>query len=214
MSAVDMQAVDALRETLRPTMSKKRFAHTLGVEECAARMAALLAPDEAVMLRAAALLHDCTKEYDAKSTLAVLAREGLALRPDEAATPAIWHAITAPLEIARQYPAFATPSLLSCVRWHTTGHAGMTVCQAILYLADVIEEGRAYPACVSLRECFWGASIERMTPKARLAHLAEVTLASLCGVRDSLLQKGQRVCEDTLAAIADLTMRKTFERIE
>ena len=210
MSSFCEQELTALRTLMQREQSAPRFAHTLGVEECACRMAELLAPEKKQLLRAAALLHDLTKEYDAKSTETVLAREGIVLRADEQATPAVWHAITAPHEIARRFPAFADPELLSAVRWHTTGHAGMTVVEAILYLADVIEEGRVYPACVSLRNRFFAADLAAMTGEQRHAHLCEVTLASLEGVRDSLTARGLCVCEDTLAAIADLKLRKTL----
>ncbi len=210
MSNFSPAVLERLRADMKAMLSQKRFAHTLGVEECAARMARLLCPEQEGLLRAAALLHDCTKEYDAEKTAQVLAREGIALRPDEAASPAIHHAITAPPEIARLYPDFANPVLLLAVRWHTTGHACMTLCETILYLADVIEQGRTYPACVALRDRFWSAPLTRMTYAARLRHLHEVLLSSLTSVRDSLLAEGAPVCEDTLAAIADLNLRKTF----
>ena len=57
------RALCCLRERLRATMSQKRFAHTLGVEQTVAEMAAFYCPCKTGMLRAAALLHDCTKEY-------------------------------------------------------------------------------------------------------------------------------------------------------
>ena len=51
-----------LREDMRACMTEQRFKHTLGVEQMAARLAALYLPEGAGMLRAAALLHDMTKE--------------------------------------------------------------------------------------------------------------------------------------------------------
>ena len=162
------------------------------------------------MLRAAALLHDCTKEYPKDAEREVLLREEIALREDELASPQILHAITAPAEIQRLYPELATPTLLSCVRWHTTGREGMMLCEAILYLADVIEQGRAYPACAHLREQFWGADPAKMSRERALAHLCCCVLSSLCGVRDRLSAKNAPVCRDTLEAIADLMLRKTF----
>ena len=210
MSEFSETVLERLRGNIASILSKERYAHTLGVEECAARMARLFCPEQESLLRAAALLHDCTKEYDRQKTAQVLAREGVVLRPDEAASPAIHHAITAPCEIARLYPDFADPALLSAVRWHTTGHADMTLCEAILYLADVIEEGRSYPACVALRDRFWGADLESMPLAARLQHLRRVLLESLTSVRDSLSAKGSAVCADTLLAIESLGMKKTF----
>lgn len=196
-----------LREQVRVTMSQKRFAHTLGVEQTVAEMAALYCPEKAGMLRAAALLHDCTKEYDEAMTRAVLSREGVKLRRDEEESPQIHHAITAPAEIARLYPALASEELLSCVRWHTTGREGMTVPEALLYLADVIEPTREYPACVALRKRFFAEGLAAMTKDERDAHLCDVLRASLVGVRESLMAKGAPVCEDTLCAIEYLKLK-------
>lgn len=210
MSALDAASLAALRERVKSGMSPKRFAHTLGVEECAVQMARIYCPAQQEMLAAAALLHDCTKEYGPAAEQAVIAREQILLREDELASPQILHAITAPAEIRRLYPELADAELLSCVRWHTTGREGLTLCEAILYLADVIERGREYPACVALRNRFWNADPAQMPKEQALAHLADCVLASLCGVRDSLARKGAPVCRDTLAAIGDLTKRKTF----
>ena len=195
------RVIASLRERLRATISPKRFAHTLGVEQTVAEMAALYCPHKTGMLRAAALLHDCTKEYSDKETKEVLSREGIKLRRDEKESPQILHAITAPFEIARLYPELADEELLSCVRWHTTGREGMTVPEALLYLADVIEPTREYPACVALRKRFFAEGLAVMTEEERDVHLCDVLRASLVGVRESLMAKGAPVCEDTLSAI-------------
>lgn len=201
MSTFSEGQLSALREKISQTLSEKRMRHVLGVEQTVREMAALYCPEKTQMLRAAALLHDCTKEYDDNATRAVLKREGIKLSPDERESPQIHHAITAPLEIPRLYPDFAEEELLSCVRWHTTGREGMGVAEAILYLADVIEPTREYPACVALRERFWGSDPAAATSEERAAHLCDVLRASLVGVRESLMAKNAPVCADTLSAI-------------
>ncbi|MBO7341548.1 MAG: bis(5'-nucleosyl)-tetraphosphatase (symmetrical) YqeK [Clostridia bacterium] len=201
------KALSRLREQVRDVMSEERFAHTLGVEQTVAEMAALYCPEKQQMLRAAALLHDCTKEYADAQTRAVLAREGIVLRPDEEQSPLIHHAITAALEIPRLYPAFADPELLDCVRWHTTGHAGMTLPEALLYLADVIEPTRKHAACVALRESFFAADLAAMTGEQRCAHLCDTLRRSLVGTRDHLMAKNAPVCADTLFAIEYLKLK-------
>ena len=201
MADLSDRALEILRAHAQETMSQKRFAHTLGVEQTITEMAVFYCPEKTGMLRAAALLHDLTKEYDERRTKEVLSREGVKLRRDEKESPQIHHAITAPFEIARLYPDLADEELLSCVRWHTTGREGMTVPEALLYLADVIEPTREYPACVALRKRFFGADLAAMTAEERDAHLCDVLRASLVGVRESLMAKGAPVCEDTLSAI-------------
>ena len=201
---------EALANRVAKMMSKERFLHTLGVANEASRMARLYCPEKEEMLCHAALLHDIAKEYSKEQTANVLSREGIVLREDEAATPAIHHALIAPPEILRLFPEYATDELLLAVRYHTTGRAEMTLTEAILYLADVIESGRTYPACVALRERFWGADPSQMDKEERLAHLREVLLASLEGVKRSISKKGGTVCLDTDGAIAFLKQKKTL----
>ena len=83
MSDFSERALVTLREQVRTVMSEKRFAHTLGVEATVAEMAALYCPEKTGMLRAAALLHDCTKEYGERETRGVLKSARVSLRPDE-----------------------------------------------------------------------------------------------------------------------------------
>jgi HD superfamily phosphohydrolase YqeK len=58
------EMLDALREQLRPTMSEKRYRHTVEVERMAARLGALYAPAQIMILRAAALLHDVAEDTE------------------------------------------------------------------------------------------------------------------------------------------------------
>lgn len=202
------KALAALEGEIAKVQSPARFAHTKGVVKEALRMAALYLPDSASLLHAAALLHDCTKEYGSEEQLRLLSLNGVLLREDERRSPATWHAMTAVFEIERRYSAFAVRELLSAVRWHTTARAGLTVTEAILYLSDVTEEGRVHPACVEMRQRFWGAEPEKMEKEERLRHLHDAVLASLCGVRDSVLAKasgGGTVSRETLEAIEDLS---------
>ena len=127
-----------LRNDIRSQMSARRFAHTLGVESMAARLGALYLPGQEGMLRAAALLHDMTKELPLEEQEKILFAHGAALRPDELCAPKIWHGMTAAFQIPEKYPDLAIPALLSAVRWHTTGHDLTTTAEAILYLADYI----------------------------------------------------------------------------
>ena len=97
----------ALRAEIATVLGEYRMRHTLGVEEMAATLARLYAPDEENMLRAAALLHDMTKELTEQQQLEILARHGVTLREDERCAPPIWHGMTAALIIPEKYPEFA-----------------------------------------------------------------------------------------------------------
>ena len=206
MSDLSERALERLRQCVCATMSQKRFAHTLGTEQTVAEMAALYCPEKTALLRAAALLHDVTKEYSESQTKEVLAREGVKLRPDEKASPQIWHAITAALEIPHLYPDLADAELLSCVRWHTTGREGMTLTEQLLYLADYIDMSRTFHSCVVLRRYFWGAEPENMDAEARLCLLRQTLAFSFDLTMRDLLDDGALIARETVDARNELML--------
>ena len=65
------QMLDTLRQRVSEGMSPKRFNHTAEVEKMAAYLGELYAPDKVDVLRAAALLHDVTKEYSTDRQLQI-----------------------------------------------------------------------------------------------------------------------------------------------
>ena len=56
------EQIDSLRREVGRRLSKKRFAHTLGVEKMAVLLGELCLPDMIDRLHVAALLHDISKE--------------------------------------------------------------------------------------------------------------------------------------------------------
>ena len=208
------EQLNALRRAMGSRLSTYRFAHACGVEGEATAMAALYCPEKKSLLSAAALLHDITKEYNVQTQQDLLGKAGVVLRPDEAA-PGIWHGMTAPYVIRRDFPDFAVPELLSAVRWHTTGRAGMTLTEAILFLADLTEPGRTFENCVTLRRLFWEEEPEKMTPSDRFLHLSRVLLACYEDIQNRLLAAGIPVSRDTAEAAAYIQQHQNpFERNE
>ncbi|MBE6703578.1 MAG: HD domain-containing protein [Ruminococcaceae bacterium] len=203
-------ALAALRESVARRLSPYRMAHTLGVEETVARLATLYCPENGALLRGAALLHDLTKELSEVEQKGVFAANGVELRPDEAASPLVWHGMTAALIIPAEYPAWADPVLISAVRWHTTGRRHMTLADALLNLADCIEPGRQFADCVALRHAFWDPDPAAMTEKERRRHLRDVLLLYFENTLSKLRQRGGVICLDTLAAVEDLQNRNEF----
>jgi nicotinate-nucleotide adenylyltransferase len=207
---ITAQMLNGLRGRMAALLSPYRMAHTLGVEEMAARLAALYCPEKELVLRAAALLHDLTKELKNGEQLAIFQAHGVTLRPDEQASPKVWHGMTAALEIPARFPDFADPELIKAVRWHSTGHANMTLPEAILLLADYIEEGRSFPDCIALRNRFFKVEPAAMTLPERRRHLRDILLLSFDYTLSELQASGSSVCLDTLAAREDLKNRSEF----
>ena len=189
-----------LRESVSGTMSPKRFLHTAAVEKMAARLGELYAPEKTDILRAAALLHDITKEYSAEKQLQTCNTFGIILEKQDILTPKTLHAKTAAALIPVLYPDFADEEVISAVRWHTTGHEDMTILEKLVYLADYIDESRSFPDCVALRSLFWDAEPQKMNEAERAAHLDRVLIRSFDITLASLIEKGAPVSSDTFSA--------------
>lgn len=196
--------IDALRDRVSKLMSPFRFEHTLGVERMAIRLARLYCPERTEMLRAAALLHDVTKEYSFEEQMDVFERYGVKLTEEQKEAKPTLHAYTAALIIPDEYPDYASEELVDAVRYHSTGRAGMTVYDKILYLADYIEDTRKYEDCIALRLEFFSAEPEKMEIKERVLHLNRVLLHSITLTLDELREKGRPIEGGTLEAFEAL----------
>lgn len=197
------QMLDALREDMEKNMSPKRFRHTAEVEKMAVRLGKLYFgedEDTLMKLRAAALLHDMTKEYMSELHIYVMEKKGITLTREDMLAPKTFHARTAAALIPDEYPELAHPDVVTAVRYHTTGRADMTLMEKIIYLADYIDMSRTFDDCVRLREYFFGKNVEEMTDSERLRHLDDTLVLSFDMTIKGLIEEGRVVSADTFAA--------------
>ena len=196
--------LNTLRQQVEGSMSPKRFAHTAAVEEMVARLCALYCPEYTMQLRAAALLHDLTKELTPEAQEALCEAYDIPVDEEQRLSPKTYHAKTAAARITRDFPDFADALIVDAVRWHTTGHAGMTLTEKLLYLADYIDDTRTFPSCVLLRRYFFGAEPELMTKEERERHLRATLLLSYEHTLKDLLAEGAPIDGDTVRARNEL----------
>lgn len=201
----------ALRQRILSEMSPKRYHHTAAVEDMVVRLATLYCPEEIPALRAAALLHDITKEYDIPTQMALLTEAGQPPAQGEEFAHKTFHARTAALLIPDNYPAFNCETVVNAVRWHTTGREDMTLTEELLYLADYIDDSRLFPDCVRLRSFFWDAHPERMTMEDRLAHLRRTLIMSFDMTMRALLAECAVISPDTALARNRLVLAELTE---
>jgi nicotinate-nucleotide adenylyltransferase len=180
----------------------------VAVEDMVARLCELFCPDQTAKLRAAALLHDITKELKAEEQKTLCAAYGLAVTELDSLTPKTFHARTAAAQIAVEYPEFADPTVMDAVRWHTTGRANMPLTERLLYLADYIDESRSFENCVILRRFFWGANPKEMTAEERERLLTDTLILSFDMTIKDLIAEGTPVASDTSEARNSLLLER------
>ena len=172
------EALEKLRREVMERMSAKRFSHTLGVEKKAEELCALFAPEKTGMMRAAALLHDITKELKTEEQLLLCKKYGIVPDADTLAAPKLLHSLTASAVIPDKFARFAVPELIHAVSVHTAGAEEMNICDRILYLADYIEDTRTFEDCVRLREYFDDGIAAAKSAEEREAVLSSTMLLS------------------------------------
>ncbi len=208
MKEVNTSMLEELRAEVLANLSPKRAYHILMVEEMTARLCALLCPEHTEKMRAAALLHDITKEKTQEEQLALCEQYNLPVTEAERISPKTLHARTAAAGIPSCYPQFDDPLIVNAVRWHTTGHGGMTLTERILYLADYIDDSRTYQNCLILRRYFFGAGPENMTAGERLALLRDTLILSYDFTMRDLLEEGKSIAPETVEARNELILER------
>ena len=183
--------VEELRPIAMSYLKPKRMPHVLGTAEEAARLARRYGADE-TQARVAGLLHDCTKKLDMAEQLALCGQYGIVLDPLEQKALKLLHAKTG-AAIARHVYG-VDDGVYQAILYHTTGRAGMSLLEKILYLADYIEPSREFandPDVVRLRETVY-------------EDLDRGLLLGLTMTIDEMVGMGNPVHHDTLDARDDL----------
>ena len=134
--------IENLRGEISKRLSCDRYTHTLGVERAAVFLAQMCLPEKECELRAAALLHDVTKELSTEEHFQILRSAKQKILDKDRDFIPILHSFTAPAVISADFPEFATDQILSAVYNHTLGDSDMTVFDEIIFLADFIEDTR------------------------------------------------------------------------
>lgn len=103
----------------------------------------------------AALLHDITKSFSPEEHKQFAESRHICLPAANTDSPKTLHAVTGAYMAEELFPDDADETVFSAIRWHTTGKAGMTLTEKLMYLADFIEPTRTFPDCVRLRGYFY-----------------------------------------------------------
>jgi len=133
-------------------LSELRFIHSLRTAEMSRELALKHGydPEKAYL---AGILHDISKEEGEKELrrLAFLKQNQNGLDPVEREERKLWHAPAGAAYI-RETLGINDEEILSAVRFHTVGRAGMTKLEKIIYLGDLVEHDRNYPDVEKYRQ--------------------------------------------------------------
>lgn len=188
-----MKTLEEYKAIIRPRLSDYRYHHSICVAESCRELALRYGanPEKAEI---AGILHDILKDTDANTMLQLANQFGIILDAFEKQSLTLWHARIGS-EFVKRELLITDPQIIEPIRWHTTGKAGMTLEERILFTADFISADRSYPGVEEMRE---------LAKKS----LREAMLEGLAFTLMELSAKRRVLHPDTLSAYNDLILEK------
>ena len=176
---------EALERALRTDLKESRYKHSLGVEEMAVRLSGIWGGDSE-KASFAGRYHDIAKNYDQERMDACIVRYGL---PDELiGNNALAHSKVGAAVLEHEF-GVDDREVLDAVAYHTTARAGMSLLDEIVFVADVVEDGRTYSDLPYYQQLAYD-DLDRCC-----LEILEYTI-------NSLNSKGKAIHKDTLEAYA------------
>lgn len=128
---------------LKGKLNEDRFIHSMGVADTAVKLAEKFGADRDKAY-IAGLLHDVMKNESREEQLKIMKKDGIILSRAEKNNPKLWHAMSGAAFLKHEL-GVTDPDIVNAVRYHTTGRAGMSLLEKIIYTADFISPERNYP---------------------------------------------------------------------
>lgn len=133
---------------IEKNFTEKRRVHTYAVRDTAMKLAEVYGADKE-KAEIAALFHDMFRGTS-EAVINMYVRQ-LGLPERYLNNPNLAHGKIAAIIMKRDY-GIEDEDIINAVDYHTTGRAGMSLLEKIIYLADAIEPNRNYPTVDELRE--------------------------------------------------------------
>jgi len=158
-------------QLIRKRLSDYRFEHSMNVAKAAVYLAEKYGADKGSAL-AAGLLHDIMKEEERALQIAYIEAGGHILTAEERANPSVLHQMSGAAYCKAEL-GIEDKEILNAIRFHTTGRAGMTLLEKIIYVADLISADRNYPDVETVR-CLAKESLDKT-----MLYLLKYTISDL-----------------------------------
>ena len=178
-----MDYTSEIKKYIENNFSEKRKVHTEGVRITAVRLAEKYGADP-YKAEVAALFHDMYRGVSQNSLNYYVKHLGLDDKYVDNANLA--HGKIAAIIMERDFE-IKDPDIINAVSFHTTGRAGMSTLEKVVYLADAIEPNRFYPRVDEVR----GLAEE---------DLDKACLMSLKNTADFVRSAGKYLDNDTVLA--------------
>lgn len=130
-------------------LNEPRYLHTIGVMDTAIQLAKCYGINEK-QAEIAAIFHDYAKFRPKEEMKTIILEQSMPKQLLEFHHE-LWHAPVGAYLVQKEV-GINDEAVLNAIRFHTSGRVNMTLLEKIIYLADYIEPGRAFPGVEDVRE--------------------------------------------------------------
>ncbi|NLL17643.1 MAG: HD domain-containing protein [Clostridia bacterium] len=135
---------------LAQKLTPKRYQHSVAVAETSLALAKIHNIHSGLAYLAG-LLHDYARDLPDPILAELAKRAGIPSDPILDALPELWHGSVGAFLVQKEL-GLKHPALLQAINNHILGHPQMTELDKIVFLADMIEPSRDFPAVDQIRE--------------------------------------------------------------
>ncbi len=182
------------KKLLKERLLEKRYIHSLNVADSALILAEKYGAD-VEKAYFAGLVHDIMKNTSEEEQLQIMEKGGIILSRTERQNKKLWHAMAGECFL-RTEMGITDADILNAVRYHTTGRAGMSLLEKVVYIADYISAERDYEDVDVMRDLSLNAGLD------------EAALYALKYSFTSLSEKEKLIHTDSVEYYNELILQK------
>lgn len=147
-----------IEKLLKEMLPENRLNHSINVSKCAVKLSEIYNYD-VKKAKIAGLVHDCVKYFTDEQVKESVKKFNIKLDYLEENNLALSHSVIGSY-VAKEVFNIDDEEILSAIKYHTTGRENMSLLEKIIYMADMIEEGRKFPKVEELRELTYSGKLD------------------------------------------------------
>ena len=147
-----------IEKILKEMLPERRLIHSLNVAKCAVKLSEIYKCDKE-KAEIAGLVHDCAKFFTDEQIEDCVEKFNIELDPLEVNNIALSHSVIGSY-VAKEVFNIDDEEIINAIKYHTTGRENMSLLEKIIYISDLIEEGRNFPRVEELRDLTFSGKLE------------------------------------------------------
>lgn len=133
---------EEVRDFAKSSLNEKKFGHCVRVEKMAIKLSKLYKED-IQKVKIAAIAHDCAKFFSYEKMFGYMKKFNEPIDEIQKNVPYLLHGPVGALRLKEKFN-IKDKDILNAIKYHTTGRKNMSLLEKIIYISDLIEEGRDF----------------------------------------------------------------------